>query len=46
MGLLPYKNEPYIVWSDESNRETMRSALREVGNSLEENYPLIIGGKL
>jgi 1-pyrroline-5-carboxylate dehydrogenase len=40
VGLLPYKNEPYIDWSDKFNRKTVRSALKEVGNSLEENYPL------
>ena len=37
--MLPYKNEPYIDWSDESNRETMRAALREVGNSLGKTTP-------
>jgi 1-pyrroline-5-carboxylate dehydrogenase len=45
MGLLPYKNEPYLDWSDESNQKAMRAALGEVGNSLGKSYPLIIGGK-
>ena len=45
MGLLPYKNEPYLEWSDESNQKAMRAALGEVGNSLGKSYPLIIGGK-
>ena len=45
MGLLPYKNEPYLDWSDESNQKAMRGALGEVGNSLGKSYPLIIGGK-
>ncbi len=45
MGLLPYKNEPYLDWSDESNQGAMQAALEEVGNSLGKSYPLIIGGK-
>jgi 1-pyrroline-5-carboxylate dehydrogenase len=45
MGLIPYKNEPYLDWSDEANIEAMRSALQDVGSSLGESYPLVIGGK-
>jgi 1-pyrroline-5-carboxylate dehydrogenase len=45
MGLLPYKNEPYLDWSDESNQEAMRAALEEVEGYLGKSYPLIIGGK-
>jgi 1-pyrroline-5-carboxylate dehydrogenase len=45
MGLLPYKNEPYLDWSDESNQKAMRAASKEVGGSLGKSYPLIIGGK-
>src|SRR5215216_4943664 len=45
MGLIPYKNEPYVDWSDEANVEAMRSALEEVGASLRRDYPLVIGGK-
>ena len=45
MGLIPYKNEPYLDWSDEANVEAMRAALREVGGSLDKSYPLVIGGK-
>ena len=45
MGLLPYKNEPYLDWSDESNQKAMRAALKEVGGSLGKSYPMIIGGK-
>jgi 1-pyrroline-5-carboxylate dehydrogenase len=45
MGLLPYKNEPYLDWTDESNQKAMRAALEEVGNSLGKSYPLVIGGK-
>jgi 1-pyrroline-5-carboxylate dehydrogenase len=45
MGLLPYKNEPYLDWTDESNRKAMRKALEEVEGSLGRSYPLIIGGE-
>jgi 1-pyrroline-5-carboxylate dehydrogenase len=45
MGLLPYKNEPYLDWTDESNQKAMRDALEEVGGSLGKSYPAIIGGK-
>ena len=45
MGLIPYKNEPYLDWADESNQKVMRRALEEVEGSLGKSYPLIIGGK-
>jgi 1-pyrroline-5-carboxylate dehydrogenase len=45
MGLLPYKNEPYLDWTDESNQKTMRRALEEVEGSLGRSYSLIIDGK-
>ena len=45
MGLLPYKNEPYLDWSDDSNQEAMRAALDEVEGSWGKSYPLIIGGE-
>src|SRR3712207_4798795 len=45
MGLIPYKNEPYLDWSDVANVEAMRAALQEVGGHLGESYPLVIGGK-
>ena len=45
MGLIPYKNEPYLDWSDVENVEAMRAALQEVGGSLGGSYPLVIGGK-
>src|ERR671911_1000929 len=45
MGLIPYKNEPYLDWADESNQRAMRKALEEVEGSLGKSYPLIIGGK-
>jgi 1-pyrroline-5-carboxylate dehydrogenase len=45
MGLIPYENEPGLNWSDGANVKAMRTALEEVGNSLGESYPAIIGGK-
>src|SRR5215212_9850724 len=45
MGLIPYKNEPYLDWSDVPNVEAMRAALHEVSGHLGESYPLFIGGK-
>jgi 1-pyrroline-5-carboxylate dehydrogenase len=44
MGLIPYKNEPGLDWSDEKNIEKMRAALDEVGASLGKSYPLVVGG--
>ncbi|HSK82985.1 MAG TPA: L-glutamate gamma-semialdehyde dehydrogenase [Rubrobacter sp.] len=45
MGLIPYKNEEYLNWSDEENVEKLRAALKEVGDELGRSYPAIIGGK-
>ncbi len=45
MGLIPYKNEAYLDWSEEANVEKMRAALEEVRNSLGASHPLVIGGK-
>src|ERR687894_1899666 len=45
MGLLPYRNEPYLDWSDEANVEKMRAALADVGDQLDRTYPAVIGGK-
>ena len=45
MGLIPYKNEPYLDWADVANVETMRSALQDVSGRLGGSYPLVIGGK-
>ena len=45
MGLLPYKNEPYLDWSDEANQKAMQNALKQVEGSLGKSYPLVIGGK-
>jgi 1-pyrroline-5-carboxylate dehydrogenase len=45
MGLLPYKNEPYLDWTDESNQKAMRRALEVVEGSLGRSYPMIISGE-
>src|SRR5215210_6930583 len=45
MGLLPYRNETYLDWSDEANVEKMHAALAEVGGQLDRTYPAVIGGK-
>lgn len=45
MGLIPYRNEPYLDWADEANVKAMRSALEDVSGHLGESYPLVIGGK-
>jgi 1-pyrroline-5-carboxylate dehydrogenase len=45
MGLTPYRNEPYLDWSDQKNVESMRVALEKVGGELGRSYPLVIGGK-
>src|SRR3712207_8540300 len=44
MGLIPYKNEPGLDWSDESNVKAMRAGLEEVGASLGKSHPLVIDG--
>jgi 1-pyrroline-5-carboxylate dehydrogenase len=45
MGLIPYKNETYLDWSDEKNVQAMQDALNDVGSRLGRSYPAIIGGK-
>lgn len=45
MGLIPYKNEVYLDWSDEKNVSTMQAALKDVEGQLGKSYPLVIGGK-
>ena len=45
MGLIPYKNEEYLDWSDEKNVEAMRAALKDVGSRLDRSHPAIIGGE-
>src|SRR5215213_1381243 len=45
MGLVPYKNEVYLDWSDEENLEAMQAALKDVGSRLGRSHPAIIGGE-
>src|SRR5919112_503399 len=45
MGLVPYKNEVYLDWSEEKNLEAMQAALIDVGSRLGRSYPAIIGGE-
>jgi 1-pyrroline-5-carboxylate dehydrogenase len=45
MGLIPYKNEVYLDWSDEKNVLAMQAALKDVGSRLDRSYPAIIGGR-
>ncbi len=45
MGLIPYKNEIYLDWSDEKNVSSMKAALKDVEGQLGGSYPLVIGGK-
>jgi 1-pyrroline-5-carboxylate dehydrogenase len=45
VGLVPYKNEEYLDWSDEKNVKAMRAALEDVQGRLGASYPLVIGGE-
>src|SRR5919205_3748085 len=45
MGLIPYKNEAYLDWSDEGNVAAMQAALKDVGSRLGRSHPAIIGGE-
>ena len=45
MGLIPYKNETYLDWSEEGNILAMQTALTEVGSRLDRSYPAVIGGE-
>jgi len=45
MGLIPYRNELYLDWSEEANVKAMRASLEDVGSSLDRSYPLVIGGE-
>ncbi|MGH3146870.1 MAG: aldehyde dehydrogenase family protein, partial [Rubrobacter sp.] len=45
MGLIPYKNETYLDWTDEKNVKAMQAALEDVGGRLDRSYPAIIGGE-
>src|ERR687894_1408735 len=45
MGLIPYKNEAYLDFSDEGNVAAMQAALNDVGSRLGRSYPAVIGGQ-
>src|ERR671911_303729 len=45
MGLIPYRNEVYLDWSEKGNVEAMQAALKDVGSRLDRTYPAIIGGE-
>jgi 1-pyrroline-5-carboxylate dehydrogenase len=45
VGLIPYKNEEYLDWTDEGNVEQMRAALEKVRGELGGSYPAVVGGK-
>ena len=45
MGLIPYKNETYLDWTEKSNQNAMRTVLKDVEGQLGNSYPLVIGGK-
>jgi 1-pyrroline-5-carboxylate dehydrogenase len=45
VGLIPYKNETYLDWSEEGNILAMQTALTEVGSRLDRSYPAVIGGE-
>jgi 1-pyrroline-5-carboxylate dehydrogenase len=43
--LIPYKHEPFTDFTNEENKNTYLSALKQVEGYLGEDYPLIIGGE-
>jgi len=45
MGLIPYKNETYLDWTNEKNVASMQAALKDVKGRLGRSYPAVIGGK-
>lgn len=45
MSLSPFRNEPFLDFSDTTNAETMRRAIETVRGQLGQHYPLIIGGE-
>jgi len=45
MNLSPFKNEPYLDFSDERNAQAMLQSLERVEAQLGREYPLVIGGE-
>ncbi len=45
MGLIPYKNETYLDWTEKQNQDAMRAAFKDVEAQLGKSYPAVIGGK-
>jgi 1-pyrroline-5-carboxylate dehydrogenase len=45
MSLTPFKNEPYVDFTQSGPAELMRKALAQVRGELGKYYPLIIGGE-
>jgi 1-pyrroline-5-carboxylate dehydrogenase len=45
MNLPPFKNEPYLDFTDERHAEAMNAALKKVEAQLGREYPLVIGGE-
>jgi 1-pyrroline-5-carboxylate dehydrogenase len=43
MGLLPYKNEPYLDFTTDENRRALDEAFKQVEGQLGKSYPLRIG---
>jgi 1-pyrroline-5-carboxylate dehydrogenase len=45
MNLPPFKNEPFLDFSDERHAQAMMQALERVAGELGREYPLVIGGE-
>lgn len=45
MGISKFKNEPFTDFTDKKNRKAFESALEEVRNRFNKEYPLVIGGE-
>ncbi len=43
--LPPFKNEPFLDFTDERNMASMREAIAQVESQFGREYPLIVGGK-
>ncbi|MCW3050831.1 MAG: delta-pyrroline-5-carboxylate dehydrogenase, partial [Chthonomonadales bacterium] len=41
----PFKNEPYVNFTEEGPRRRMEEALARVGSELGKSYSLVIGGE-